>query len=67
MQEIESREHEKIKVVLRGIYREENDRLFICVGVAKPGADNVATGERPKEFKSSPNAHMVIFDRAKDE
>ncbi len=67
MQEIESREHEKIKVVLCGIYREENDRLFICAGVAKPGADNVATGERPKEFKSSPNAHMVIFDRAKDE
>jgi len=49
------------KVVLRGIYRLEKDRLTICVGAAV-GDAKVTKGERPTEFKAGENVQLVTLE-----
>ena len=51
------------KVILRGIYRVENGRLTICLGVAAGDAE-VVESERPVEFKAHKNVQLLTLERS---
>ena len=51
------------KVILRGIYRVEDGRLTICLGVA-PGDAKVVESERPLEFKAHKNVQLLTLERS---
>jgi uncharacterized protein (TIGR03067 family) len=55
-------EVENKQVRLRGIYRIEEDRLVICIGVASGAGDGKAVeSERPSEFRSGPKVQLITF------
>jgi uncharacterized protein (TIGR03067 family) len=50
------------KVILRGIYQVDKERLTICLGVAA-GDGKAVESERPKEFKADKNVQLLTLER----
>ncbi len=47
---------------MRGIYRVENGRLVICVGVASgDGEDKAVEGKRSTALNPGPKAQLLMF------
>src|SRR5437588_3334223 len=53
------------KVLVRGLYRLEKDRLVICIGEASSSGEEVKDlhSKRPTEFKSGPGIQLITVER----